>query len=196
MQEHRPRRHDFITIVSGLPRSGTSMMMQMLEAGGVPVLTDNLREADTDNPRGYYEFEPVKQVARDVSWLADAHGKATKMVYQLLYELPPNYSYRVILMERDLREVVASQNAMLARQGKGQGDLADDALIGVFRRHLDDVTRWLERQPNFRTLRVSYNDVLADPASAVRRVDGFLDGGLDTAAMSNALDVSLYRQRR
>lgn len=189
-------RGDFITIVSGLPRSGTSMMMQMLEAGGVPVLTDNLRQADDDNPRGYYEFEPVKQVARDPSWLVDARGKATKMVYQLLYDLPPGYDYRVILMERDLREVVASQNAMLARQGKGHGDLPDDALVDVFRRHLDELTRWLQRQANFRVLRVSYNDVVADPDAEARRIDELLGGGLDIPAMSAALDSSLYRQRR
>src|SRR5262249_30630691 len=102
-----------IIIVSGLPRSGTSLMMQMLDGGGVPVLTDNIRAADTDNPRGYYEFEPVKATKRDATWLPAARGKAVKMVSQLLYHLPPGETYRVLFLERDLEEVLASQEKML-----------------------------------------------------------------------------------
>src|SRR2546428_1479705 len=111
------KEQQFITIVSGLPRSGTSMMMRMLDAGGLPVLVDNIRKADDDNPYGYYEFEPVKRLSSDSSWLREARGKAFKMVYALLYELPKDYDYRVIVMQRKMDEIIASQRAMLCRQG-------------------------------------------------------------------------------
>src|SRR5271169_2606440 len=107
-----------ITIVSGLPRSGTSLMMQMLDNGGVTVVTDNVRAADTDNPRGYYEFEQVKKIKEDVSWLPETRGKAFKMVSQLLYELPSSQRYRIIFMERDMDEMLLSQEKMLARLNK------------------------------------------------------------------------------
>ena len=107
----------FVTIVSGLPRSGTSLAMQMLRAGGITLLTDRVRPPDEDNPRGYHEFEPVRQTARDPAWLKAAQGKAVKMVFRLLYDLPPDYTYRVVLMTRKLEEVVASQRVMLARSG-------------------------------------------------------------------------------
>ena len=189
-------REAFLTIVSGLPRSGTSMMMQMLEAGGVPVLTDNIRQADADNPRGYYEYEPVKQLSRDSSWLASADGKATKLVYLLLYDLPKSHNYRVILMERNLEEVIASQEAMLQRQGKQAGSLSGPQVMQLFRRHLQELGDWLPRQDNFKVLRVSYNDIVKDPGTAVQEIDQFLGGGLDTTAMRDVLDISLYRQRQ
>src|SRR5438270_5105425 len=104
-----------IIIVSGLPRSGTSLMMQMLDQGGVEVLTDNIRTADTDNPRGYYEFEKVKKIKQDASWLPQTRGKAFKMVSQLLYDLPASEQYLIIFMERDLDEMLLSQEKMLER---------------------------------------------------------------------------------
>jgi len=172
------------------------MMMQMLEAGGVPVLTDNIRQADADNPRGYYEYEPVKQLSRDSSWLASADGKATKLVYLLLYDLPKSHNYRVILMERNLEEVIASQEAMLQRQGKQAGSLSGPQVMQLFRRHLQELGDWLPRQDNFKVLRVSYNDIVKDPGTAVQEIDQFLGGGLDTTAMRDVLDISLYRQRQ
>ena len=87
-----------VTVVSGLPRSGTSMMMRILEAGGMDVLTDQIRTADVDNPRGYYEFEPVKKTKDDPSWIPEAAGKAVKMVYQLLYDLPDGFHYQILMM--------------------------------------------------------------------------------------------------
>ena len=107
-----------IIVVSGLPRSGTSLMMQMLAAGGVEVVTDHVRTADTDNPRGYYEFELVKKIKQDASWLPEARGKAVKMVSQLLYDLPAGEKYRIIFLERDLDEVLVSQEKMLERLGR------------------------------------------------------------------------------
>jgi hypothetical protein len=185
-----------ITIVSGLPRSGTSMMMQMLAAGGLPALADNVRQADEDNPRGYYEFERVKQVDHDNSWLDEAEGKAVKMVYRLLYDLPPDRPYRVIFMTRALDQVIASQEVMLERQGKA-GERVDTArLADMYRRQLQTVMVWLGAQPNFSVLAVDYRDVLSDPEQVVQQLDGFLDGRLDTDAMLQVPDWSLYRQRQ
>lgn len=186
---------EFITIVSGLPRSGTSMMMQMIHAGGIPALTDEIRVADEDNPRGYYEFEPVKKTKQDPSWLESAAGKVVKMVHLLLLDLPTDRSYRVVFMERRFDEVVASQNTMLERLGKGTGDLAKERIIQVFRAQIEKVDTWMREHPCFRFIRVSYNDLIRDPAPSVRALNEFLDGRLDTGAMLRVVDPSLYRQR-
>lgn len=186
---------DFVTIVSGLPRSGTSMMMQMLSAGGMPVLADNQREADEDNPRGYFEFEPVKQVGEDASWLDRAGGKVVKMVYRLLYGLPANRAYRVIFMRRSLDEVIASQDVMLQRSGKGGGDVDPARLREIYQRQLSEIMTWLRDQANFSVLYVDYQDVLRSPERVVRDLDRFLDGRLNVDAMLRVPDAALYRQR-
>jgi hypothetical protein len=185
-----------VTIVSGLPRSGTSMMMQLLAAGGIPALTDNVREADEDNPRGYYEFEAVKEVAHNRSWLDGAEGKVVKMVYRLLYDLPDDYRYRVVFMLRPLEEVIASQEEMLKRLGKPSGDISLEQMAAIYRRQLEDVRTWLARQPNFEVLYVRYHDVLNDTEHVVKQLNGFLGSKLDTAAMLRVPDRSLYRQKR
>jgi hypothetical protein len=184
-----------VTIVSGLPRSGTSMMMRMIDAGGMPALTDNVRRADEDNPRGYYEFEPVKQTKEDPSWLASAGGKVVKMVYRLLYDLPADSQYRVIFMQRELTEVVASQDVMLSRRGRETGDLSKDKLIGLFQQQLAEFAGWVGKRPNFRVLYVSYNDALREPDAVVQAVNEFLGGGLDPEAMRRTVEPELYRQR-
>lgn len=172
------------------------MMMRMLEAGGIPALVDNIRQPDEDNPRGYYEFEPVKQTKKDASWLEQAQGKVVKMVYRLLYDLPPDRDYRVVFMRRNLDEVLASQNVMLARQGKAGGQLSDEKFKGLFRAELNKVYDWLAAQPNFRVLYVDYNEVLRDARPAVAAIDAFFGGGMDTAAMLEVVEPSLYRQRK
>ena len=187
---------DFVTIVSGLPRSGTSMMMQMIDRGGIPALKDEIRVADEDNPKGYYEFEPVKQTQKDPSWLERAGGMVVKMVYRLLYDLPAEYDYRVIFMRRKLEEVVASQNVMLERGNKEGGGLPDDKLLEVFRAEIDRSNRWLAKQPNFRVLYINYNEMIENPAPQVARVNEFLGGSLDTKAMVATVDPTLYRQKR
>jgi hypothetical protein len=187
---------NFLTIVSGLPRSGTSMMMSMLDAGGIPLLTDHVRAADEDNPRGYYEFEPVKQTKKDASWLNGAEGKVVKMVYRLLYDLPPDREYRVVFMQRHLAEVVASQNVMLERQGKTGGGLGDDKLIALFKAELAKVDEWLRARPNFRVMYAQYNEMLRDPGPTVHALNEFLGGGLNAAAMLKVVEPSLYRQRK
>ncbi len=187
---------DFVTIVSGLPRSGTSMMMQMIDQGGIPALKDEIRIADEDNPKGYYEFEPVKQTKKDPSWLERAGGRVVKMVYRLLYDLPGEYSYRVIFMRRKLEEVVASQNVMLERGGKDGGGLPDGKLLEVFRAEIDKSNRWLAEQPNFEVLYINYNEMIENPAPQVARANEFLGGSLDTKAMMASVDPRLYRQKR
>jgi len=187
---------EFVTIVSGLPRSGTAMMMQMIHASGIPALSDNIRVADDDNPKGYYEFEPVKKTKDDPSWLERAPGTVVKMVYRLLYDLPSNYKYRVIFMRRKLEEVVASQNVMLERSGKAGGGLADDKLLQVFKAEIDKSNKWLADQPNFEVVYINYNEMIADPATQVVKLNEFLGGALDTEAMLAVVDPSLYRQKK
>jgi len=185
-----------ITIVSGLPRTGTSLMMQMIHAGGIPALTDEVRASDQDNPRGYFELEAVKRTRKDVSWLDEAGGRVVKMVHLLLYDLPSNHQYRVVFMRRDLREVVRSQGVMLERRGTDGARLTDEQLIKAYEGHLVKIERWLDEQPNFQVHQVSYNTLMSDPPPAVEAIKAFLGGGLDRNAMLGSIDTSLYRQRQ
>jgi len=184
----------FVTIVSGLPRSGTSLMMNMLESGGMPVLVDNIRVPDVDNPRGYYEYEPVKSLKRDSSWVAASRGMAVKMVYLLIYDLPPGVDYRVLLMQRNLDEVLASQKAMLERLGK-PARVDDARMAALFRNHLVKFADWVKERTNFRILDVDYNALVTDPEPIVDGIGRFLGGGLDLAAMARVVEPGLYRNR-
>jgi hypothetical protein len=187
--------NSFVTIVSGLPRSGTSMMMQAIEAGGIPVLADHIRARDDDNPRGYYEFEPVKKTKTDPSWLPGARGKVVKVIYSLLYDLPSDFQYRVVFMERALEEVLASQKKMLERRGQTGGGVADEKMAGLFRSQLAAFDHWIRNQPNFSLLRIDYAAMVAEPRPAIERVDAFLGCGLNVEAMVRAVDPALYRNR-
>jgi hypothetical protein len=185
----------FLTIVSGLPRSGTSMMMRMLEMGGMPVLIDHIRRADHDNPNGYYEFEAVKRTKQDSSWLKESAGKAVKMVYRLVYDLPADRSYRVLFMRRKLEEVLASQRTMLERKA-GPGDAASDQQMEtLFRRELQSFYDWVPRQRHIELIDVDYNRILTDPLTELNRVQEFLGGAVDLAAMASVVDSKLYRNR-
>jgi hypothetical protein len=186
---------DSVTIVSGLPRSGTSLMMQMLKAGGMTLLTDGQRAADEHNPRGYFELEAVKHSRSDLGWLPQAGGRAVKVIHLLLPQLPAGRQYRVVFMLRDLAEVVRSQRAMLKQQGRTGTALADEKLAGVFQKQIAEVRQWLSKQPNFRVLHVNYHDVLADPLGSAQRVAAFLGESLDPAAMAAVVEPGLYRQR-
>jgi hypothetical protein len=187
---------DVITIVSGLPRTGTSLMMQMIHAGGITALTDSIRARDEDNPKGYFEFEAVKRTKKDGSWLAEAGGRVVKMVHILLYDLPADRSYRVVFMRRDLREVVRSQGVMLERRGTDGAGLTDEQLIKAYEGQLTKVERWLDQRSNFAVHFVSYNDLMGDPSPTIEAVNAFLGGGLDAGAMLACVDPSLYRQRQ
>ena len=185
-----------VIVVSGLPRSGTSLAMRMLEAGGLPVLTDNVRAADVDNPGGYYEFEPVKRTGKDGRWLTEARGKAVKMVYRLLYDLPSDYSYQLIFMQRSMAEVLASQQKMLQRLGTADPRVGLEQMGRLLRRELNQCEAWLAKQPNFSILPVSYNKLLADPAPIADEINRFLGGGLIVGAMLAVVDPALYRNRQ
>ena len=185
-----------VVIVSGLPRSGTSMMMRMLEAGGIEPLTDKVRTADEDNPKGYYEFEKVKQLEHDSSWIHEVRGRALKVILALLRHLPADFSYKVIFMRRQLDEVLASQKQMLVRRGEPTGAVADDRMADLFQRHVKWIEAWLARQPNIEVLDVSYNEVVESPRENARRINQFLGSGLDVTKMTEVVDTDLYRQRR
>jgi hypothetical protein len=191
-----------IVVVSGLPRSGTSMMMQMLAAGGLPPLTDGVRAADESNPEGYFELEAVKHLGKAASvqadglaWLANARGKAVKIVTPLLQYLPENYNYRVILMQRPLEEVVTSQNVMLARAGEATDVVPDASVVAQYKKFMRNNQTMLAGRACFETLTVQYGDVIADPRAQAARVDRFVGGGLAIDRMAAAVHERLYRNR-
>lgn len=183
-----------VTVVSGLPRSGTSMMMQVLAAGGLEPFTDGRRRADSDNPRGYFEHEGATRLASDASWVPQARGKVVKVVAPLLPRLPEGEAYAVVMMRRDLDEVVASQRAMLKRLNRPGAGLADDALKAALGKQVAEVSRWAGVQGNVRLLELDYGEVLADPAATCDRLAGFLGRPVDAAAMRAAIEPSLRRQ--
>lgn len=183
-----------IVVVTGLPRSGTSLMMQMLHAGGFPVLCDDQRPADDSNPAGYFEFEPIRRIDRDQSWLALAEGKAVKVVSPLLRYLPASQDYRLIFMARNLRETLRSQKTMLIRRGIDDG-LNDSAMADHFSRHLTEIRQWIRKQDRFTVLDCDYARLVADPASGVDSVCDFLGVPLGRQAMRDVIRPELYRQR-
>ena len=186
-----------IIIVSGLPRSGTSMMMKMLESTGLEILTDNLRTADDNNPKGYYEFERVKELkAGDFDWLSEARGKVVKVISALLEYLPNQYQYKIIFMRRNMDEILSSQRQMLVRDGKKDDEVSDAKLAELYEKHLRGIEAWLEQQPNVSTLYVSYNQTLLDPEPKLNQINQFLGGGLDIGPMLQVVDQNLYRERR
>ena len=186
---------EYLTIVSGLPRSGTSMMMRMLELGGLPVLTDKQRVADDDNPNGYYEFEAVKRTAEDSSWLRGSEGSAVKMVYRLLYDLPEDRSYRVLFMRRNLDEVLASQQVMLNRHGAAD-QVSHAQMMKLFRAEIDSFYKWVNGKSHIELIDVDYNLMLANPRTELTKINEFLGGSLNVDGMVDGVDASLYRNRK
>ena len=182
-----------IIVVSGLPRSGTSMLMQMLDTAGIEPFTDRERSPDESNPKGYYEHDAVRTLARDASWVAEADGHVLKVVSPLLPHLPPGPSYDVIVLDRDLDEVLQSQARMLARSGLDAASA--ERLRPVYARQARIATAWAEQTAGVRTLVLPHRDVLADPQSAASQIATFLDRDLDIRAMASVVDPSLYRER-
>jgi tetratricopeptide (TPR) repeat protein len=188
-----------ITIVTGLPRSGTSMMMQMLVAGGISPLTDGNREADESNPKGYFEYAKATQLRSDASWVSEARGKVVKIVAQLLPDLPTEIDgapahYRIVFMQRDLNEVLASQHTMLERQGRQGANLERDRLAAVFEEQLQKVYGLIEDR-QIPCLKIEHALAIKDPQSVAESVNSFLDDSLDAPAMAAVVDPALYRQR-
>lgn len=196
-REHVLDPNRTITIVSGLPRSGTSMMMQMLEAAGLEVATDGRRLADSDNPKGYFELAAVKRLRADSSFLEAAIGQAVKVVSPLVPFLPSEYDYRIISMERDLEEVLASQRVMLDRRGNSDVRQADDeALARAYRHQLEKVNLWLAGRPNVRTCFVSHRQALTSPEETSWAVSVFLDETGAFAAMPKGSQARELAARR
>ena len=190
---YSPNSH--IAVVTGLPRSGTSLMMQMLAAGGMPVLADERRPADAGNPRGYLEFEPVKRTRQDTSWIAEAPGKAVKVVHALLDALPTGPQYRVLFIRRDLDEVLASQAALLGQLNRSGSAIPRERLAAALAAQLSRARAWLEQQPNVRVLDIEHRALILNPPDVAARVNQFLGGGLDEGRMSAVVDPALYRHR-
>jgi hypothetical protein len=186
-----------VIIVSGLPRSGTSMMMKMLEAGGIASLTDNIRTADDDNPKGYYEFERAKKLKDgDFAWLPEARGKVVKVIAALLPYLPGSYKYRIIFMRRAMPEILASQKKMLINRGEDPNKVSDEEMTRLFEQHLAQVNAWIDSQPNIQRIDVDYNALLKDAGPQVERINRFLGGRYDLEKMIEVVDPNLYRQRK
>ncbi len=184
-----------ITIVSGLPRSGTSLMMQMLVAGGMTALSDGERAPDADNPRGYLEWERIKQLPNDPACIAEGEGKVIKVISRLLLSLPPGHEYRVLFMQRPLPEVLASQDQMLRRRGTYKEGVDPAAISTAFEKHLREVYAWLDRKPYVKALRVQYHDVLSKPNDMAAQLAQFLEIPFDVGSMTKQVDASLYRNR-
>jgi len=192
------RKHSFITVVSGLPRSGTSMMMSALKKGGMPLLADNIRKADANNPKGYFEFERVKKLPkRDFDWMDTAQGKAVKIISALLAYLPDCFQYKVIFIERDMDEILASQRRMLERMTKiEQEDQSDEILRQSYKDHLEGIYCWLGNQKGWiQTLYVSYNDILRQPEIEFQKIAVFLDQLVEPLLMAQVVDPVLYREK-
>ena len=191
------RRKKDVIIVSGLPRSGTSMMMKMLEAGGLPVMVDHIRTADDDNPKGYYEFERVKQLPKgDKAWVKGAQGKVVKVISALLQHLPTEYHYKVVFLHRNIDEVLASQRKMLIRRGEATNKTTDAKMTMLYQKHLQKIEGWLGSQRHISVLYTHYNEILANPAPHVEKINRFFDNKLDKNAMLAVVDPALYRNRQ
>ncbi len=186
-----------IIVVSGLPRSGTSMMMRMLDAGGISAMTDGERTADIDNPKGYYEVERIKNLENetDKSYVQQARGKALKVISFLIKDLPDDNHYKVIFMRRDLDEVLASQNKMIKRL-EAQDTTQDEMIKESYRNDIVRVRLFCKKKPNFDLIEVHYRQSIDDPSATAKAVNAFLGGGLDEVAMAATVDRSLYRNRR
>ena len=189
--------HSGITIVSGLPRSGTSVMMQMIAAGGLEPLIDGVRAPDPDNPRGYYEFERVKQIKSDKAWLHEAKGRVVKMVHLLLLDLPTldGVNYSIVFMRRDLDEVLASQAAMLKRLGRPTAPLPPAQLKSIYLKQIEQVHAHIASRSDMRMIEVQYRDVVREPEKLAAVLDAFLGGSMNTPAMAAAVDPTLYRNK-
>ncbi|HRE75092.1 MAG TPA: hypothetical protein PK798_10555 [Flavobacteriales bacterium] len=182
---------EMIYVVSGLPRSGTSMMMQMIERSGLEILSDHLRTADHSNPKGYFEYEPVKKLAADNSWLDQADGKCVKIIAQLLPYLKKDLSYKIIFMDRPIEEVLVSQNVML-----GKKDQPVNPAIGeVFKKSLDQVFTMIANSSNMELIRVPYHDVVSNPENVALIIAKFIGKDDKYSEMAMAVDPNLYRNK-
>jgi len=188
-----------VIIVSGLPRSGTSMMMKMLKLVGIPVLEDGIRKLDENNPQGYYEYELVKKLKQNNKWLNDAKGFAVKIVATLLQYLPERIHYKIIFMERDINEIISSQRKMLTRMKNEENveNVQDDSIMKkIYTQHLEDVKLYVNNNKNMDVLYISYNEILINPYKEGEKISKFFGGYLNVSEMIAAVDINLYRERK
>ena len=187
-----------VVLVSGLPRSGTSMLMQMLEKGGMPIVTDKIRQPDEDNPKGYHEFERVKELDKgtDKSWLKNYRGRVIKTISFLLQYLPVDLNYKVLFVRRDIEEVLHSQNKMLEHSGAGGALVPDEKMQHNYEWHLKKVCYRLSHTPNFQVLYLDYSAIIKDALAEAKRINTFLGGGLKVEAMASTVESGLYRSRQ
>jgi tetratricopeptide (TPR) repeat protein len=184
-----------VIVVSGLPRSGTSMVMQMLDAGGVPIFTDDERKADENNPKGYFEHAKVKQLIRNTRWLSDATGKAVKIVLPLLYKIPLSYNYNVIFIMRDMDEIIESQHKMLVNRGMIKESGYAAGIDITYRRYLEKLKKWSSRNKNVNLLLINYKQTIENPESVANEIRSFLNLELDISKMVNTVVPELYRTK-
>ncbi|MFN8283520.1 MAG: alkaline phosphatase family protein [Chitinophagales bacterium] len=196
MSEDIYKDAETIYVVSGLPRSGTSMMMQLLEAGGLPIFTDSLRSADENNKKGYYEHEAVKIIHKDNSWMKNAVNKTVKVVSHLLPNLPMRYKYKIVFMERDLHEIITSQSKMLQNLGKLQQNTAHYNIEQSFRQTNDKIKKWLDTKPNIEVLFIDYNKAIVNGNETIQELDNFFEGKLNQEKMQSIIDKNLYRSKQ
>ena len=193
----RRQQGEPIVVVSGLPRSGTSMLMKMLDAGGMEIMTDSERVADIDNPKGYFEYERVKDLEKetDKSYVREGRGKVLKVISFLIKDLPDDNDYRVIFMRRNLDEVLASQNKMIQRLGTEDSTAEEEAMKEAYRNDIVRTRLLCKNRQNFELIEINYKNTIGDPSATAHSVNAFVGGHLDEAAMRAAVDDSLYRNR-
>jgi hypothetical protein len=184
-----------ITIVSGLPRSGTSLMMQILEKAGMEIMSDGVRKADVNNEHGYYEFEKVKALMRDNSWLEEADGKALKVISGLLPFLPDRFEYKILMMRRDINEIISSQFKMLERIGTARPYADPDLLKITFEKQVNDLKKMLSEKKNMDVFEVNYRELVLYPHQEIKKINRFLDKEYDLDRMCTAVDIDLYREK-
>lgn len=184
-----------ITIVSGLPRSGTSMMMKILEVGGMETITDGIRKANEDNPHGYYEYEMVKRIKVDTTWVRKTRGKVFKMISQLLFELPSNEKYKIIFMQRRMNEILASQRKMLVHMGNSDDSVSDEKMGKFLNKHLSKIMKWMADRKYISVLYIDYNDLIINPNEQIKKLSLFLNDKVNVERAVKVIDKSLYRNR-
>lgn len=180
-----------IIIVSGLPRSGTSMMMQMLSSGGLETLTDDVRLQDINNPKGYFEYEKVKSLAQDASWLHVAQGKVVKIIAQLIPFLPNEFNYKIIMMHRDINEILVSQQKMLGKDTT----IIPFALGDIFTKQLQQTELFISNQPTMEAISIQYKEAINSPIEQVNKIASFLNRDLNLNEMMASIDKNLYRNK-
>ncbi len=185
-----------IIIVSGLPRSGTAMMMNMLKAGGIKILEDKTRKPDENNPKGYFEYEPAKKLPEgNISWLDEAEEKAVKVISFFLQHLPDKFEYKIIFMERNFDEILKSQKQTVMEKGQKTHPKEDKMMLEYYKSHVKQTKEWISLQSNFSVLYLSYNEMVKHPEQHLDSICEFLGNELNKDKMNKVIDEKLYRQR-